>query len=424
VLFKPRAAATSLPLIIVVALVIRLSFAWDYQAHTPHRALGAVPFLFESGNIAFSIASGHGFGSPLRVDTGPTAWMTPLYPILLSDIMRVFGIYTFQSWVAAVLMNICFSTLACIPLYHAGKRVGGAGLAAGAAWLWAIFPNAILLSFQSLWDTSLSALLGATAVWATLRLAGSARARDWGTYGVLWGVILMVNAAVLSLLPLLLGWAAYRNWKTGRPALSNAALACGVVVLCCIPWTVRNYLVFHSIVPLRSTLGLQLWAGNNPQARVIWLGGQHPINDNSERTQYKEMGEISYMAAKRKDAINYMLTHPRHEAELIGGRFVMLWTGGTPHPIDDLLKSRSAWFRYVLIFNLCAAFGALAGIVLLFRNHSVYAFPLAAGPLVFPFAYYLTLALPRYRHPIDPTLMLLTAVAISGIKNRGRLPRK
>ena len=418
---KLRRAATSLPLIIVVALIIRLSFAWDYQAHTPHRALGAIPFLFESGNIAYSLASGHGFGSPLRADTGPTAWMTPLYPLLLSGIMRVFGIYTFPSWVAAVLMNICFSTLACIPLYYAGKRIGGTGLAAGAAWLWAIFPNAILLSFQSLWDTSLSALLGATAVWATLRLANSARARDWGAYGFLWGLILMANAAVLSLLPLLLGWAAYRNWKTGGPALRNAALACGVIVLCCIPWTIRNYVVFGSIVPLRSTLGLQLWAGNNPRAQVIWLGGQHPINDTSERAQYTQMGEISYMAAKRKDAVRYMLTHPRHETELIAGRFVMLWSGGTPHPIDDFFKSHSGWFRYVLIFNLCAAFGALAGIVFLFRNHNIYAFPLAAGPLVFPFAYYLTLALPRYRHPIDPTLMLLTAVAISGIKEMGRL---
>ncbi len=422
-LLKLRAAGTSLPLIIVVALVIRLAFAWDYQSHTPHRALGALPFLFESGNIAYSLASGHGFGSPLRVSTGPTAWITPLYPLLLSGIMRLFGIYTFQSWVAAVTMNICFSTLACIPLYYAGKRVGGPGLAAGAAWLWAVFPNAILLSFQSLWDTSLSALLGATAVWATLKLAGSARARDWGAYGFLWGAILMANGAVLSLLPFLLGWAVYRNWRTGLPTLRNAALACGVLVLCCIPWTIRNYAVFHSIVPLRSTLGLQLWVGNNPQAHVIWLGEQHPINSTSERAQYTQMGEISYMEAKRKDAVHYMLTHPRHEAELVAGRFVMLWAGGTPHPIDDYLKTRSAWFRYVLIFNLLAAFGAVAGIVLLFRSHSIYAFPLAAGPIVFPFAYYLTLALPRYRHPIDPALMLLTAVAISGIKEMGRVPR-
>ena len=101
----------------------------------------------------------------------------------------------------------------------------------------------------------------------------------------------------------------------------------------------------------------------------------------------------------------------------------MLWAGGTPHPIRDFLRSRSVWFRYVLMFNLLAAIGALVGIVCLFRSHSIYAFPLAAGPLVFPFAYYLTLALPRYRHPIDPTLMLLTAVAISRIKETGRVSR-
>lgn len=402
----------SLPLIILVALLLRLAFAWDYQAHTPHRALGAIPFLFESGNIAYSLASGHGFGSPLRVNTGPTAWMTPLYPLLLSAIMRVFGIYTFASWVAAVSMNICFSTLACVPIYFTGKRIGGAAIGAGAAWLWAIFPNAILLSFQSLWDTSLSALLGATAVWATLRIADSIRKRDWAAYGLLWGVILMANAAVLSLLPLLLGWAAWRNEKKSPLAARYTALACSVILLCCVPWTLRNYLVFHSIVPLRSTLGLQLWVGNNPDAHVIWLGEHHPINDASERRQYTEMGEIPYMADKLRNAGRYLLTHPRREAGLISGRFVMVWAGGTPHPLDDLVKTHSLWFRFVLLFNLCAAIGTLVGIVFLFRNHNIYAFPLAAGPVVFPVAYYLTLALPRYRHPIDPTLMLLTAVAI------------
>ncbi len=412
-LSKLHAPAKSLPLILAAALILRLAFAWDYQSHTPHRALAAIPFLFESGNIAYSLASGHGFASPLRIPTGPTAWMTPLYPLLLSGIMRLFGIYTFQSWVAAILMNICFSTLACVPIYFTGKRIGGPGLAAGAAWLWAVFPNAIQLSFQSLWDTSLSALLGATALWATLRIADSVRKRDWAAYGFLWGVILMTNAAVLSLLPFFLGWAAYRNGKTSKLATLNTALACGAVILCCVPWTIRNYFVFHSIIPLRSTLGLQLWVGNNPAARVIWLGDHHPINDASERRQYIAMGEIPYMAEKLRDAVGYIATHPGHESELIGGRFVMLWAGGTAHPFDDFIHSRSEWFRYVLLFNLCVAFGALWGIVLLFRNRNVYAFPLAAGPVVFPFAYYLTLALPRYRHPIDPTLMVLTAVAIA-----------
>jgi len=406
-----RIALTSLLPILIVAVAMRLWSAWDYQRHLPHRALSAIPFLFESGNIATSLAKGQGFASPFRVDTGPTAWMTPLYPLLLSWIMRIFGVYTYQSWVAAVLMNICFSTIACVPVYFTGKRLGGRGVAAIAGWLWAIFPNAILLSFQSLWDTSLSALLGISVVWATLRVVQSKRPVEWWGYGLLWGMALMANASLLSLLPFLLGWAV---WRTGwrKEDLRNGALALGMVVLCCLPWTVRNYRVFHTFVPLRSVLGLQLWVGNNPDAKVVWLGEQHPIHDSSERDRYVQMGEIAYMQEKFHNSIGYIFTHPGHETELIFGRFNMFWTGGTPHPVTDFLHSRSAWFRYVLIFNLCAALGALAGIVLLFRTGNPDAFPIAVGPVIFPFAYYMTLSLPRYRHPIDPTLMVLLAFAI------------
>src|SRR5581483_11414968 len=128
------------------------------------------------------IATGHGFSSPFRVDTGPTAWTTPIYPLLLGGTMRVFGPYTFASYVAAVLVNICFSTLVCIPLYFAAKRIGGRKLAAIAAWLWAVFPNAILLTYESLWETSLSALMGATILWATLRGMELRRPRPWYAY--------------------------------------------------------------------------------------------------------------------------------------------------------------------------------------------------------------------------------------------------
>ncbi|MDE3197948.1 MAG: glycosyltransferase family 39 protein [Acidobacteriota bacterium] len=405
-----RPFLTSVFPILIAAALLRLWFAWDYERHAPHQALRAIPFLFESGNIAVSIAKGGGFASPFRVNTGPTAWMTPLYPLLLSVILRVFGVYTYKAWAAAVLMNICFSTLACLPVYYAAKRMGGTGLAALAAWLWAIFPNAILLSFQSLWDTSLSALLGITVVWATLRVADSRRSIEWWAYGLLWGTALMANAALLSLLPILLGWAWWRN-----RSLNRAALALLMTVACCIPWTIRNYRVFHTLVPLRSVLGLQLWVGNNPDAKVVWLGTQHPIHDVAEREHYTEIGEIAYMREKRDNAIRYILTHPSHEAELIAGRFVMVWSGGTPSPLADFASSHSAWFRFVLLFNLAAALAAATGIVVLFLRRNPCAIPFAAGPVIFPFAYYLTLALPRYRHPIDPTLMILLAYCLRSL---------
>ena len=409
-----RNPLASLPLITAVTALCRLGAAWHYQHQFSQQALSVIPFLFESGNIAHSIATGAGFSSPFRVDTGPTAWTTPVYPLLLGGVMRLFGPYTFASYVAAVLLNILFSTLVCLPLYYAARRIGGVRVAALAAWLWAIFPNAILLTYESLWETSLSALLGATLLWASLKVAEARTARAWAAYGLLLGVTLMSNAALLSLLPLLAGWAAYRLRRGGVPWLRNAALAAGIAILCCVPWAIRNYQVFHSFVPLRSILGLQLWVGNNPQAKVIWLGEQHPIHDQAERNQYVAQGEIAYMRQKEHAALAYILTHPRHEAALVAGRFVSLWAGGTPTPVQDFLRSRSAWFRYVLLFNLAAGLGALAGLLVLAWRRSPYLFPLAVYPLVFPWAYYLTLSLPRYRHPIDPVLLLLTAIAAAG----------
>ena len=154
----------------LVALVLRLNYMWQFQSIHPRQGVSVIPFLFESGNIAHSLATGHGFSSPFRVDTGPTAWMTPLFPLLLAGIFRIFGVYTFHAWAAMVLLNISCCTLACIPIYFAARRIGGIALAAAAAWLWAIFPNAILMPVESMWDACISALLVATILWATLAL--------------------------------------------------------------------------------------------------------------------------------------------------------------------------------------------------------------------------------------------------------------
>jgi 4-amino-4-deoxy-L-arabinose transferase-like glycosyltransferase len=411
-----KKAATSLVLIVLVALAIRVAFLVDYKSHNSDRAVSVIPFLFESGNIAHSVADGKGFSSPFRVDTGPTAWMTPVYPLILATIFKTFGVYTVNAWYASVAFNILCVTLACIPIYFAGRRIGGekhgVALGATAAWLWAIFPNAILMPVESMWEASLAALLGATILWATLALDEDRSPLAWIAYGLLWGFTLMTNASLGALLPFLLGWLWWRAQKQNRKLLARVALTVGIVALCCIPWTIRNYRVFHTFVPLRSVLGLQLWLGNNEQTEDIFRGNLHPIYNEPERRHYIDVGEIAYMREKHDLAVSYMLSHPAREAHLTWLRFVSIWAGGALHPINDFVGTPDPWFRYVLTFNVFVAFATLAGVILLFVQRNAYAFPCATFPTIFPWAYYLTLALPRYRLPIDPVSMILTSVAI------------
>jgi 4-amino-4-deoxy-L-arabinose transferase-like glycosyltransferase len=421
-----RAATTSLSLILFVALVLRVSFLWQYQHDHPRQAVSVVPFLFESGNIAHSLATGQGFASPFRVNTGPTAWMPPVYPLLLAAIFRIFGPYTFSSFLAAALFNIFCATFTCIPIFFAGKRIAGLSAAAVAAWLWAIFPNAILIPVESMWDASLSALLVAAILWATIAVAESQRARDWAAYRFLWGFTLLTNATLMVLLPLLLAWLAYRAHKQNRKWFGSLALSLGIVILCCMPWTIRNYKIFHTFVPLRSGLGLQLWLGNDDNTQDIFRAERHPIYDATERARYVQMGEVAYMHEKQTAAVHYMLSHPARETHLVTRRIISFWSGGTPTPLKDFLNADATWFRFVLLFNLLAALGALLGIIFLIRCRSPFWLPVAIFPLVFPWAYYLTLVLPRYRLPIDPVVLLLTAVALETLfrgENRASLKK-
>ena len=414
-----RNAALSLPFILIVALGLRLDFAWHYERPRPRQALAAIPFLQESGNVAYSLASGKGFSSPFRADTGPTAWLTPVYPLLLAGIFRLFGAYTFHAFLAAMGLNIFASTLTCVPIFFAGERIAGRGIGAAGAWLWAVFPNAILLSVESMWDQSLGALLAAAILWATLAVEGSRRRRDWCGYGALWGLALMTNPALVALLPILMGWLVYR----ARRRASSVFLALVVIVLCCAPWTARNYVVFHRFVPFRSVLGLSLWLGNNEHAEDRPVGRMHPIGNSAERDRYVVLGEMSYMREKESEAEHFMLAYPRTDLHFIADRFLEFWSGGTPRPFADFVRFRSVWFRFVLLFNLAAAVGAFAGLVVLYQRRNIATIPAAAYILVFPCAYYLTLAIPRYRHPIDPAVLLLTALALQAVIRPARSGR-
>src|SRR5215472_1229550 len=129
-------AATSVWLIFFVALAARLGFAWDQERKIPREVLAPASFAQETGSIASALASGKGFSSPFLKETGPTAWLTPVYPLLVAGIFRVFGIFTLASFFAVVFLNALFSSAACVAIFYAARRIASLGVASGAAWLW------------------------------------------------------------------------------------------------------------------------------------------------------------------------------------------------------------------------------------------------------------------------------------------------
>ncbi|HEY6267977.1 MAG TPA: glycosyltransferase family 39 protein [Candidatus Acidoferrum sp.] len=406
-----KKTATSLLLIVLVALGARMGFAWNQERKIPRDLIGPVSFEQETGSIAYSLATGKGFSSPFRRETGPTAWLTPVYPLLVAGVFRTFGILSAKSFFVVVFLNALFSSFACIPIFSVGKRMGGLGVASGAAWLWALYPNAVMMPFEWVWDASLAALLGAVLLWATLQLADSPqRASYWCAYGLLWGFTLMTNPSLGLLLPFLLGWAAFRSRRAAKLSVWKPALAAGIAILCCVPWTVRNYVVFHKFVPLRSNFPLELYIGNNNNYATRQFVWPPKITKERELLRYFRLGETAFMEEEQRKAMEFIRAHPGIAIKLIGEKFVSFWTG-VAEPVQVFRTTDSLLIRTLIVCNTLAALGALLGIVVLFVKRNPYAGPAAIYPLVFPWLYYVTHPNLRYRHPIDPVILLLAAVA-------------
>jgi hypothetical protein len=423
---KLIAAATSLVLIMAVALAARVAYAWVSVRSMPANLVGLVPFANETGNIAFSLAHGDGFSSPFLAQTGPTAWLTPVYPALVAGVFKVCGIRTAAAFYAVLALNILCSVAACVPIFWIGRRVGGRATGALAAWMWALLPTAIIIPYQWVWDTSLAALLVALITAATLSPAATWSVWDWGGYGLLWGFALMTNPSLAAALPFLFLWAVVRSNHTEGAAADertarwkHAGIALGIAVLCCVPWTVRNYRAFHTWVPLRSSLPLQLWLGNNELYDPNYQG---PVLANAARDDirsYVRLGEVAFMREKGEEAREFIAAHPALYAELTWRRVVAFWLG-LEHPWSGFWAAESQVVRLVVAVSALMLVLMLCGLVMLARRSVADGLVLAVWVAAYPLVFYFTRTLLRYRNVIDPVIVVLAAVAITGILgNRG-----
>src|ERR1700693_5484232 len=222
----------------------------------------------------------------------------------------------------------------------------------------------------------------------------------------------MTNPALGTLLPFLLGWLAYRGsgGSESRRPWKFVALAAGLAILCCVPWTIRNYTAFHRFIPLRSNLPFELWLGNNDIFDEHARNGRKVITRTEETRRYAQLGETAYMQEKWQLAISFVASHPGLELRLTRRKFAAFWTG-MESPFKTFRETDSNLVRGILWCNLLTAVGAFVGVLVLWRRRSAITFPLAVFPLICPCLYYVTHADLRYRHPIDPVLCLLTAIA-------------
>jgi 4-amino-4-deoxy-L-arabinose transferase-like glycosyltransferase len=372
-------------------------------------------FGFEMGRIGRSIALGQGFSNPYGGNTGPSAWEPPLYPYLIGGVFKIFGVYTYASAWVLLSINSFFASLTTIPIFLIAHRTFGSRVAMWSARAWALNPYVWYWSIHWIWDTTFTPLLLALIFWVALQMQEWPGLRGWLLFGSLWAVGALANPAMLAFLPFCGLWIWKRRYGRGLPSLGGVVLSSFVFFAVLSPWLVRNYEVFHRFVFIRDDFGLQFRLGNNKLADGMLIATLQPNLNQPELDDFQRMGEIGYEAYCRQRAFVWIQAHRGQFAVISMKRFFYYWNG-VPRPTD----STAPWdFRSSLF--LASSVLALWGLGRALRQKRPGAWLFAGLVATYPTVYYFVFPHARYRHPIEPELVILAVFLLCEVRSTTRV---
>ncbi len=391
-----------------IALLVRVAYITVAHTYRIPAADNHFHYGFEMGKIAQALATGYGYADPFNGYTGPTAWVTPLYPLILAGVFKVFGVYSdLSAWVILCFNSLCNALIVPL-LWETGARCFDLRVARWSAWIWALYPAAMQYATRWVWETALTAFLFHLALVLALRVGSVGNQpgdgptwRRWLAFGFLWGLIGLSNAGVLLFLPVCGVWMLTRAGRAWALQLPKAVCAGLIFIALIAPWSLRNRRVFHAFVPLRTNFGVELYLGNGPGATGLVMTYDHPVLNPEQFELYRQMGELRYSAWRGELARQAIQADVPRFLWLCLKRGYFFWFS-TPHsdgrPFGDLVRGLNYIFASVV---------GLFGLVLALKQRRPASGLFAFAFLLLPAIYYAVMALARFRHPLEPLITVL-----------------
>jgi len=408
----PATLRTSFFWMILVSLSLQIAAIGVFHQYRFRTEDDHFGFGFEMGRVGRSIALGQGFSNPYGDSTGPTAWEPPLYPYLIGGVFKLLGIYSFASAWVLLSINSLFTALTCIPVFLIARKTIGDKVAVWSAWIWALLPYAMYWSIHWVWDTTFTPLLLSLIFLVSLELEEWNGWKAWTVYGTLWGIGALAHPAMLSFLPFSGLWVWYQRHKRGLRSIAGIALASVIFFLCLTPWLARNYRTFGRLVFLRDDFGLQFRLGNGPYADGWSRVYLQPNLNVVEFDTFRRLGELAYAEDCKRQAFTWIRKHPWRFVVISLKRFFYYWAG-VPR---DTNSTAPVDFRSSLF--LASSVLAIWGLGRALRKKIAGAWLFLWLVLSYPTVYYFVFPHARYRHPIEPELLILVALLISEVGTR------
>jgi hypothetical protein len=241
------------------------------------------------------------------------------------------------------------------------------------------------------------------ARWTSAPPNGGNRPAAFGL-GIACGVAFHVQPALLTVV---LGFLVFEVlWTRSRQSRVTTLITALGMVIACLLWGWRNYTTFDAVFFVRSNFGLELRMGNHPGADAAMevmdrlRNHQHPRATEAEAAKVQAMGEVPYMRAAGREALDWMRANPAKTAGLTARRIAYWWLGPLYDPARAIVTT-------LLTLLALAGFGWWWS-RLTVPQRAALAIPL----LTFPLVYYVVAYMPRYRQPVDWLFYLLAGAAV------------
>ncbi|MFN0054070.1 MAG: hypothetical protein ACKV0T_17970 [Planctomycetales bacterium] len=373
----------------------------------------------ESNRAAVSVAERGVLGNIFYADSGPSAHLSPVHPLLLGGIYRVWGSETPAALLVQSLVAIgCVSLMAASFPFLARR----AGLPPGAGWLaaalLALLPFQFYVETTGTWEQAEVALALVLLLWMFI----SIHDRKWADrrtgllLGLLIGGLALLSPVLLAVAGLLLLAEAVAHRDCRGRVLAHGALSLAVAVVIIAPWAYRNRVALGATVWTRSNFGLEFYVGNNDEASGAtplvgdgnsFLHRHHPFASQEEQSRMRAVGELPYMREKLMLAFDWVQAHPGRFGTLVVKRAQLYWFTGL-----EQREPKDRWRIPKFLLYVGLGLGAICGLAVLFvQRHPCRWLFLACmlGPGV---PYLMTHVSLRYRYPLYPLTLLMTSVAL------------
>ncbi|HEY2331826.1 MAG TPA: glycosyltransferase family 39 protein, partial [Acidimicrobiales bacterium] len=225
------------------ALVFRILMIRQFGVPNPN----ADPLYYHAQ--ANLIADGSGFAEPFTWLRNGTIIPSALHPPGFSLWLSIASVMGFRTVFSHQVMSAVAGTVLVLVVALVAGRLAGARAAVVAALLAALHPNLWVIDGTLMPESLYAMTIGFVLLAAYLYLA---RPSVWSAaaFGAVLAASALVRGEGLLLLPLLAVPLVLVHQRGWRVRLSHLAFIGAAAVLVVAPWTVRNAVAFHKLVPV------------------------------------------------------------------------------------------------------------------------------------------------------------------------------